>query len=762
MNEYSHSFSIPCKSDSKGLYYNNNKMYFTSNNSIFILDTSTWEYSHLISLPKQLKNLVINKLIFTSTEDRIYMIGKRGNVIGTLKINSSIFNISPSSKYLAVGNNNVLEIWKIPREYNFTLFQLERRIVGHYDRITSINYINSDCVLTTSLDCTVRIFDLKKGKSVIIRKFRDPQISAYFDIDTLIFVGSRGKITFLREVTTIKFILDILEGKNIFEEEIVECGSEENFKNDVIMYGSEIEINKQTDAIKFKKVKREIFKNKFNEPEFVDFTVENYNLRNKENRKVGISETLCIGKDVLDCSYLNGSLYISGKTKEEYFLVQIDDEFLEKKLETEYFEIYKLENFICLKGTSDLYFTGIKEFKLDFPDICSLDIYRNYVIVGSSDNKVRLYTNFKQLGQLEVSGCFGVHAAEKVIISVSLNGKVDALDYKLFKFRSFDLETKISKSAINEDGSILFLAEYETFNILVVDIKRSKIIETLSVHQGPITCMKFSNNFLFSLSLDNLLVQWNVFQGTYNSLEILGASNFCINNRLIAVSKHNEIQILDLQMNILKSIDFKENIEDISFSIDNSLILVRTNEFLRILHYKTHVCIQSIKLVIPDNTIPILLHYFDKKSFVLALNDIKIYEIKSFEINPIELEIDTTFENLQKYLNDKNYFSSLSISLKMNNFELIQNILKTIPQKEVENIVKLLPRNLVIILRKNIKKIVKTDPFICLEWLKNCVVYHKGTCLEGSEVDILRVEIEKYLEDGYRNYYLDEFIKNKQ
>ena len=72
-------------------------------------------------------------------------------------------------------------------------------------------------------------------------------------------------------------------------------------------------------------------------------------------------------------------------------------------------------------------------------------------------------------------------------------------------FRSFNIPVKISATTVCDDGMLMFIADYDTYKIRIIDLQRSREIDSLEGHESPVKHMLYTNSHLFTLSVDNEL-----------------------------------------------------------------------------------------------------------------------------------------------------------------------------------------------------------------------------------------------------------------
>ena len=131
---------------------------------------------------------IFNDNAFICTKDRLYMNYQDVN-IGSLRRRVSC--IDSKNNMFAIGVDNVLEVWEIPKEYKFTLFKNLSRNFIHSRKIISVKILEEKRILSISEDCSLCLFDLSSGDSKGMLICRDIPIGLHL-IDRKIFVNCKN------------------------------------------------------------------------------------------------------------------------------------------------------------------------------------------------------------------------------------------------------------------------------------------------------------------------------------------------------------------------------------------------------------------------------------------------------------------------------------------------------------------------------------------------------------------------------------------
>jgi periodic tryptophan protein 2 len=147
--------------------------------------------------------------------------------------------------------------------------------------------------------------------------------------------------------------------------------------------------------------------------------------------------------------------------------------------------------------------------------------------LGGDDGKVKIWNvssgfcvvTFKEhLGPITGVKFIGFGQG-KAILSSSLDGTVRAHDLLRYKnFRTLTSPTSVQFTSLTADlsGEIVCAGSQDPFQIYVWSLQTGKLLEILSGHEGPISCLSFSSasSTLASGSWDGTLKLWNVYDNS--------------------------------------------------------------------------------------------------------------------------------------------------------------------------------------------------------------------------------------------------------
>ncbi|KAK7097896.1 periodic tryptophan protein 2 homolog [Littorina saxatilis] len=146
------------------------------------------------------------------------------------------------------------------------------------------------------------------------------------------------------------------------------------------------------------------------------------------------------------------------------------------------------------------------------------------LVTGGDDGKVKVWDtssgfSFVTFDQ-HSGGVTGVtfFQSGKAIMSSSQDGTVRAFDltrYRNFKTFTAPRHVQFSCVAVDPSGSIVCAGCQDVFEIYVWNIKTSKLLEILADHEGPVSCLAFSQGttatMLASASWDKTVKLWEIF-----------------------------------------------------------------------------------------------------------------------------------------------------------------------------------------------------------------------------------------------------------
>jgi len=147
------------------------------------------------------------------------------------------------------------------------------------------------------------------------------------------------------------------------------------------------------------------------------------------------------------------------------------------------------------------------------------------IATGGEDRKVKVWNTFTGFCFVTFNqhsaGVTGVEFSQngQVIVSASLDGTVRAFDLNRYRnFRTFTAPKpcQFSSLALDASAEIICAGSLDTFEICMWSMQTGRLLEVLSGHEGPVSCLSFSpiKSILASGSWDNTVRLWDVYTQT--------------------------------------------------------------------------------------------------------------------------------------------------------------------------------------------------------------------------------------------------------
>lgn len=795
--------AIPTYSESNCII-NNGDIYFSSHTNVYRTSKNT--ISLYTNVEGTILNMAINSNnIFICTRDRLYM--NYGEIIiGSLKRSATAIDASES--FFAIGHNNVLEVWDIPCSYKFTLFNIRARITGHSRPITVIKIIDDIYILTASDDNTVRLFNIKTRRALVILKTQQRIINMHI-IDKskkiAIITTERGNITeFSYENTIANDISNTTDNTNY--NRVSSIIKSIDLENNIICSATYnnflvISIANKND-IKDKKVETDHFH--FNEAE-----LQLNNLNNTD------SITRPLNKSANNTAIINKSTVIIYKDLDEIYRAAV-----EHKIDA--ISFYK--NNISFR-TRD--FVGVFNFtnenyiiKVDLPKIINMNSTNNLIAASCSDRRVRIYSGNSIKAVLFDSNSSGdildSFICNNSCICFYKSGFISAFNIADNKcYRSFCIGNSSNSSlnpmssdislaslsythcAVSSDGLLGFIAS--NLSISVIDIQRSKKVDEISL-DSPLNSLIFHRDILYYLDLKNVLCKYNIYNSKSTLLDINNTANsFCVRDNILAVATNSGIVVYDIDFNYKTSINVllegrhkeesysrKKGIERISMDSNYIYCGGQTNQ-VKIIQYKKENNNIAVSLTNNNNVVQIcrvsdnkdwenykekLLkeskETFNKGNFIetrkiianenrfclLSREGIKFYEKNKSNFNPLEFNIILSEEFILNNIKTGNYTAALIAGTQMQNVEFIRKVIYSAHKSTDDNKLKFLASSIINIENILIKLlfnylagIIKADykDIKMMQFIKWMLFYYKNKNTDSSLNDI--IDLKSLLED---------------
>lgn len=450
----------------------------------------TFNYQHR----KNIQCLALNRqntlLISIDEDGRAILVNFVSRVVlHHFNFKSKVHNISfsPCGKYFAVAVGRFIQVWKTPdftEDRQFAPFVRHRIYLGHFDDVLSISWSeDSKYFISTSKDMTARIYSLQSSDRDVARTFsghRDYVVNAFFskDNDTIFTVSKDGAL----------FKWEYIESP--------EAASDEE--------------DEEEEEVEDKREWRITEKNFF------------------------------YGDGKLHCATFHplSSLLVVGFSNGEFRIYEISDGFnliqllsmgqntintvsINKTGEWLAFGSSKLGQLLVYEWQSESYILK-QQGHFDAMNTLCYSPDGSRVVTGSDDGKIKIWdvaSGFCLMTFTEhTSAVTQVQFAKKghVLFSSSLDGTIRA--YDLIRFRNFKTFTATSRVqfnclAVDPSGEVVVGGSQDTFEIYVWSVQTGQLLDSLTGHEGPISCLAFGqeNSTLASASWDKTVRIWNIF-----------------------------------------------------------------------------------------------------------------------------------------------------------------------------------------------------------------------------------------------------------
>lgn len=781
MKEFVHTRTIPTNSESQSIVFRDS-LYFSSHTNIYRVVEGSFSVFAMVE-GTILSFAFNNHNIFIRTEDRVYM-NYRDARIGSLKRSTTALDVSDT--IMAIGVENTLEVWRIPKEYSFTLFVNIGKFPGHKMPIKTIKILNDRYILTISDDNTFRVFDIEKRTTKIIISTRTKIVSlAVLSLSSVCIGDIKGEITFFN-LNWNGSELDIeMDDKLMIGGRLIRLAG----NNDtIVVAGEEIidevkntEINESS---KFHFFQEEI--NKDNKREKIESSMEI-----QTRRENGIDKDVI--KPIRKNPIMNFYLKLI-KSKKEICRLNIDRRICDIKLHG---------NYVGMLGT---YFVGIFNiglekivYQTDLVKIVGFDVRDGKVCVFGNDARTRIFDHKRCLCVLYNEKMKGPVLdgiiRNKSCIVVSRIGYISVFNIEDGTcYRSFCIgEGEYTHVTADDDGRVLFVSNSN--GIIVVDLQISKKLEEIPVDK-PVVAMQYYRGYLFFTDFDKKIIRYAVYTGERIEIQLesdpIGLS---VKLNRIIVSMAKEIAIYDTDFNYITSFGvtlegrhrneiFSKNkpVECVDF--DSKLIYCAGQaNVIKIFNCHKNSGITGgfeliDKLRVSENrewenykerlgrekNIPFNKNNFIDVRKIIAMESvfylhtregIQVYERTKKIYTPIEFELSYNEEFIRESIMKGNYLNSLVVALHLGVYDRIREIIKSV--QEPEYLIRSFPVEYVEILLRYMLEIFKSDTrdTTPIEFIRWACFYHKATVI-GLE-DVLKNEIFNTLSDYQllrKTYYL--------
>lgn len=440
---------------------------------------------------------------------------------------------SPDGHYFAIAVGRFVQVWKTPdftEDRQFAPFVRHRIHAGHYNDVLSVTWSNdSRFFISTSKDMTSRIFSLhslEKEVAMTLAGHRDYVMKAFFnETQEIIYTVSKDGALFQWEYV---------------EEENDEESQDEDSENEDDDSKKAWRITAKNYFYSDAKVKCVTFHSAtnllvvgFGQGEFRLYDLPEFNM----------IQQLSMGQNAVNTVQINktGEWLAFGSSKAGQLLVY--------------------------EWQSELYILK-QQGHFDLTNALCYSPDGGRVITASDDGKIKVWdvnTGFCLMTfQEHTAAVTGVQFAKRgqVLFSASLDGTVRAWDMIRFRnFRTFTASERIQFNclAVDPSGEVIVAGSHDNFDIYVWSVQTAQLLDSLSGHEGPISCLAFGqeNSILASASWDHSIRIWNIF-GRSQTVEPIEVTSDVLSLTMRPDSKELAVSTLDGHITVFDVEDAKQ------------------------------------------------------------------------------------------------------------------------------------------------------------------------------------------------------------
>lgn len=443
----------------------------------------TFEYEHRKNIAAVDLNRQGNLLLSIDEDGRAILVNyKSRNVLHHFNFKERCYSVkfSPDGKLFALATGRFLQIWRTPeatQDRQFAPFVRFRIQAGHFQDIISLTWSHdSRFIITTSKDLTARIWSIdtddKDLASMTFAGHRDYVMGAFFSADQ-------------------ENIYTVSKDGALFKWEYAPKDAED--EDDISKYSWRITAKHFFHA-KQNKVKCVTFHSKTN---ILVVGFDNGEFRLYELPDFILVQQLSMGQNPINTVSINstGEWLAFGSSKLGQLLVY--------EWQSESYILKQQGHFDSMNGLTYS------------PD-------GSRVVTAADDGKIKVWDVVSGFCLVTLEGhtssVTAVQFAKKgqVIFSSSLDGTVRAWD--LIRYRNFRIFTaaeriQFNSLAVDPSGEVVCAGSIDSFDIHVWSVQTGQLLDTLSGHEGPVSCLSFSleNSVLASASWDKTVRVWSIF-----------------------------------------------------------------------------------------------------------------------------------------------------------------------------------------------------------------------------------------------------------
>lgn len=406
---------------------------------------------------------------------------------------------SPCGTYFAIACNRFIQVWKTPdftEDRQFAPFVRHRVYSGHYSDVTSITWSNdSRFFISTSKDMSSKLYSLHSEESKVamtLAGHRDYVVNAFFNsTQEIIYTLSKDGALFRWEYTE--------RPNQEHESDSDESDSDES--DDEVGQKPKKHMSWRITAKNFfyadGKVKSSCFHPESN---LLVVGFSNGEFRIYELPEFTLVQQLSMGQNAINTVNINKTgewLAFGSSTLGQLLVYEWQSESYILRQQGHFDSI----NCICYSPDGSRIITGSDDGKIKVWDNRS-----GFCLVTFTEHKSTITgLQFSKKGQ--------------VLFSSSLDGTVRAFDLLRYRnFRTFTATERIqfNSLAVDPSGEVIVAGSQDQYDIFVWSVQTGQLLDNLSGHEGPISCLSFGveNSILASASWDNTIRIWNIFSRT--------------------------------------------------------------------------------------------------------------------------------------------------------------------------------------------------------------------------------------------------------
>lgn len=477
----------------------------------------TFDYEHRKNIAAIALNPQGSLMISVDDDGRAILVNFRTRTVlhhFNFKNKVKSIEFSPDGTHFAIGAGRFVEVWKTPdlaEDRQFAPFVRYRVYAGHFSDVTAVSWSNdSRFILSASKDMTARIFSLHsedKHVKMSLAGHRDYVVKAFFDsTQELIYTISKDGAIFRWEYTERPGEEDLDDEQKTMSWRII---SKNFFHSDVSLKCCTFHSTSNLLIVGFANGEFRLY-------EMPSFTlIQQLSMGSNGINTITISpngEWIAFGSKNL------GQLLVYEWQSESYILRQQGH--------------FDSMNSLAYSPDGSRIVTASEDGKIKIWDIIS------GFCLATFDEHQSAVTDiaFAKKGQ--------------VMFSSSLDGTVRAWDLIRFRnFRTFTSTSRIqfSSVAVDPSGEIVVAGSLDNFDIQVWSVQTSQLLDQLSGHEGPISCLSFgveANAKLASASWDKTIRIWDIFSRTQAS-EPFTLTSECLALTMRPDSKEVAVSTLD-------------------------------------------------------------------------------------------------------------------------------------------------------------------------------------------------------------------------